>query len=190
MWLLFCILQCIRRVKCNSLTFSYILQVFQSHFYFYGRLIELSGDVENNPGPNSKPDQSFSIYHWNLNSIAAHNFLKIHSLIAYNCLHHFDIFCLSKLYLNSEISSDNKNLDIPGFRLMQFEHPSNDKWGGVCIYFKFSLPIQILSISFISLMHQLGDFFFNWDSLHARLNSHYKGRSYKKQTHKKIKTCK
>ena len=30
-------------------------------------------------------------------------------------------------------------------------------------------------------------FFFNWDSLHARLNSHYKALSYKKKKHKKIK---
>ena len=28
------------------------------------------------------------------------------------------------------------------------------------------------------------DFFFNWDSLHARLNSHYKAWSYKKSTKK------
>ena len=30
-------------------------------------------------------------------------------------------------------------------------------------------------------------FFFNWDSLHARLNSHYKAWSYKKKKYKKIK---
>ena len=29
--------------------------------------------------------------------------------------------------------------------------------------------------------------FFNWDSLHARLNSHYEAWSYKKKKHKKIK---
>ena len=29
--------------------------------------------------------------------------------------------------------------------------------------------------------------FFNWDSLHARLNSHYKAWSYKKKKHKKFK---
>ena len=65
------ILQCIRRVNFNSLTFSYIFQAlfFQSHIYFYSRLIELSINVQKNPGP--KPDQSFSICHWNLNSIAA-----------------------------------------------------------------------------------------------------------------------
>ena len=30
-------------------------------------------------------------------------------------------------------------------------------------------------------------FFFNWDSLHAILNSHYKAWSYKKKKHKNIK---
>ena len=29
--------------------------------------------------------------------------------------------------------------------------------------------------------------FFNWDSLHARLNSHYEAWSYKKKKHKNIK---
>ena len=29
-------------------------------------------------------------------------------------------------------------------------------------------------------------FFFNWDSLHVKLNSHYKVWSYKKKKHKKI----
>ena len=31
-------------------------------------------------------------------------------------------------------------------------------------------------------------FFLNWDSLHARLNSHYEAWSYKKKKHKKIRT--
>ena len=33
----------------------------------------------------------------------------------------------------------------------------------------------------------VGFFFFNWDSLHARLNSHYVAWSYKKNKHKKVK---
>ena len=110
--------------------------VFQSHIYFYSRLIELSGDVEK--GPNSKPDQSFSTSHWNLHSITADNFTKIQSLIAYNCIHHFDIICISETYLNSDILSDNENLHIPGYRLVRSDHPFNDKQGGVCIYFKSS----------------------------------------------------
>ena len=31
-------------------------------------------------------------------------------------------------------------------------------------------------------------FFFNWHSLHARLNSHQEAWSYKKKKHKKIRT--
>ena len=31
-------------------------------------------------------------------------------------------------------------------------------------------------------------FFFHWDSLHARLNSHYKAWNYKKKKHKRVKT--
>ena len=34
---------------------------------------------------------------------------------------------------------------------------------------------------------QIDRIFLNWDSLHARLNSHYKVWSYKKKKHKKIK---
>ena len=62
---------------------------------------------------------SFSICHWNLNSIAAHNFSKIQSLIVYDCMHHFDFICFSETYLNSNILSDNENLNIPGYRLVR-----------------------------------------------------------------------
>ena len=65
------------RVSFNSLTFSYIFQVFIFLSHFYSCLIELSGDVEKNPRTNFKPDQSFSICHQNLKSIAAYNFSKI-----------------------------------------------------------------------------------------------------------------
>ena len=33
----------------------------------------------------------------------------------------------------------------------------------------------------------INNFFQNWNSLHARLNSHYQAWSYKKKKHKKIK---
>ena len=145
------ILQCISRVNFNSLSFSYIFQVlfFLSHFYFYSRLIGLSGDVGKNSGPNSKADQGFSICHWNFNNIAAHNFSKIQSQIAYNCIHNFDIICLFEMYLNSDISSDNENLDVSGYILVRSDHPFNDKRGGVCVYFKSSSSLQILSISML-----------------------------------------
>ena len=47
---------------------------------------------------------------------------------------------------------------------------------------------------FISMTLTQGPHFFyqkkiNWDSIHARLNSHYVALSYKKKKHKKIKVC-
>ena len=71
------------------------------------------------PGPKPIAGQSFSICHWNLNSISAHNFTKISLLTAHVLVHNFDIICLSETYLNSEISTDDKNLEIPGYYLLR-----------------------------------------------------------------------
>ena len=38
-----------------------------------------------------------------------------------------------------------------------------------------------------SVMKYMVLIFLNWDSLHARLNSHYKAWGYKKKKHKKMK---
>ena len=47
------------------------------HIWLHGLMIKTSGDIELNPGPKHKQDQSISICHWNLNSIPAHNFQKL-----------------------------------------------------------------------------------------------------------------
>ena len=65
-------------------------------------------------------------------------FSKIQSLITYNCLHHFDIICLSKTYSNFDIPCNGDNLDIPGYISVRSDHPFNDKQGGVCVYFNYS----------------------------------------------------
>ena len=44
--------------------------------WVYSILISLSGDVQLNPGPKNESDVNFSTCHWNLNSIAAHNYAK------------------------------------------------------------------------------------------------------------------
>ena len=50
------------------------------------------------------------------------------------------------------------------------------------------LPKKVKDNSFVKIP-KLADLYFlkNCDSLHARLNSHYKACSYKKKKHKKIK---
>ena len=47
------------------LTLVYILIILQFH-----------GNIEPNPGPKNLNTNSFSVCHWNLNSLSAHNFSK------------------------------------------------------------------------------------------------------------------
>ena len=45
--------------------------------WLYNILISLSGDVKLNPGLKEKSTSTLSIFHWNLNSITAHNYTKV-----------------------------------------------------------------------------------------------------------------
>ena len=65
------------------------------HIWVCSILITLSGDIEKNSGPKPSSCDKFNICHWNLNSISAHNFIKIYLLRAYVSTHNFDILCLS-----------------------------------------------------------------------------------------------
>ena len=42
-----------------------------------------------------------------------------------------DVTCLSENYLDSSVSSDDDNLEIPGYDLFRTDHPSNTKRGSV-----------------------------------------------------------
>ena len=105
--------------SCNLLCWLYIY------------LITLSGYFELNFRPKCKAAQTFSICHWNLNSICAHNFAKLSLLIAYAIVRKYDIICLSETYLDSGIDDDHCS-----------DHPSNKKHDGICIYYKNFLPLK------------------------------------------------
>ena len=97
-----------------------------------------SGDVETNPGP--KKSSFIKFCHWNLNDLAAHDFLKV-SLIALITTHNFDIICLSETFLDSTVSQHDENIMINGYSLLRADHPSNSKRGGVGLYSKEHLPL-------------------------------------------------
>ena len=94
--------------------------------------IKRSGDIEENPGPKPNSCDCLSICHWNLNSIPAHNFIKLSLLRAYISINKTDIICLSETYLDSSIPSDDDNLELPGYNLVRADNPTNTKRGGVC----------------------------------------------------------
>ena len=125
------------------------LRGFMHFFWFYIKKIILSGDVEINPGPQSKRCQEFSICHWNLNSIATHSFIKVSQLKAYITIYNYDVICLSETYRDSSMPFDDNNLEIPGYYLIRVDHPSNSKRGGVCVYYRNSLPLKILDIFYL-----------------------------------------
>ena len=105
--------------------------VYVHHIWVSLTIVRLSSDIEENPGPKCNSDQSFSICHWNLNSITTHNYLKIFLLRAYITLHNFDVVCISTTALD-------ENLEIAGYNLLRADHAFNSKRGSVCVYYKSS----------------------------------------------------
>ena len=81
------------------------------------------------------------------------------------------------------------------------DNSNNKKWKNWWLYLiNFGIPSSLVLFiknwgvrrGFINrqnLLSKTGVIFFNWDSLHARLNSHYKVWSYKKKNSKMIKAC-
>ena len=113
-----------------------MLATYIRHIWVCSILITLSGDFEKDPGPKPSSCDKFSICHWNLSSISAHNFLKMFLLSAYASTHNFVILYFSETYLDSSSSGSDNNLTIPGYDLYRADHPSNVKRGGVGIYYK------------------------------------------------------
>ena len=62
-------------------------------------------------------------------------------LRAYISTYKHDFICLSETYPDSSIP-DNL-IDIKGYNLVCADHPDIIKTGGVCIYYKDSLPVRI-----------------------------------------------
>ena len=134
-----------------NLLYAVILYCFSEHLWIARCRIGMSGDVEVNPGPkrNSSRSQNFSICHQNLNRLIARSFAKVSLLTAYLSVNKFDIVCLSEIFLNSEILTDDETLEIPGYNITWFNHLSNIKRGGVCVYYKTSLALHVLDIKYL-----------------------------------------
>ena len=81
-WCNTCKCCCLGRRKCCSQEVSYV-------FIFCVLIILIiCSDTELNPGPKKdKSCDNFSLCHWNLNSIAAHDFSKLSLLETYNTYH-------------------------------------------------------------------------------------------------------
>ena len=73
--------------------------------------------------------------------------LKRSSIETYNSIDDYDFKFISKTYLDSSVSLDDKDIAIEGYNIVRADHPSNQKKGGVCIYYKESLTVQLININ-------------------------------------------
>ena len=120
----FAITRIFRKVRLQLITLLYSVMIVNVILWYFFRLLELNGDIEFNPGPKPDSIQSFSICHWNLNSMSAHNYSKISLLTAYISIHDFDVICLSETYLTSTTDINDGNLKITGYIMYRVDHPS------------------------------------------------------------------
>ena len=86
--------------------------------------ILLCGDIEANPGP-----ETLDFCCWNLNSIAAHDFLKISLIEAYNSVCNYDLIGIVETYIDRTVDEDRLALD--GYTFHKENHPQDVKRGGV-----------------------------------------------------------
>ena len=97
------------------------------------------GDIETNPG--LKKSSAIKFFPWNLNGLTAHDFVQASLIEASITMHNFHIACLSATFLDSNISHNEECINISGYSLLRVNHPNGIKRGGVCLYFKESLPL-------------------------------------------------
>ena len=114
---------------------------------FIFALLLCHGDIELNPGTKKFKKNSLFVCHWNLNSLSAHNFSKLTQLKAYTSIYKHDFICLSETYPDSSIP--DSLLETDGYDLISSDHPNDIKRGGVCIYYKESLPVRAINIPYL-----------------------------------------
>ena len=117
------------RYCCTRYIICYILCTL----WLFSRAILLSGDIETNPGPGT-----LDFCTWNLNSIAAYDFLRVVLLEAYNSVHKYDLIGIVETHLDTTINEARLALD--GYTFYKSSHPQNMKRGGVGLYVKDTLP--------------------------------------------------
>ena len=115
---------------------------FSGMVLFYLRSIHvilISGDVHVNPGPVNFNKGFFKFCYLNLNSIPAHNYIRISQLEAYNTQHNLDIIALTETALKHD--DDCEKIKIEGYTAMRSDLPPNTTHGGVMIFHKDNLAL-------------------------------------------------
>ena len=73
---------------------------------------------------------------------------KFSLLEAHNTIHKH-ILCISETYLVSSVSVDDTTFSLPGYNLVQPDHPSNIEKGCICLYYKENLSLRSINVPFL-----------------------------------------
>ena len=119
---------------------AYICFPMTNHFsgLIIALTLMLSNDIEKNPGP---PGNLLKFMCWNLNSLPKDNFSRVKLIEAHNSIYNYDIIALCETSLTNEILVNVPELE--GYTFISANHPSNQKRGGVSLYYKTSLPLIV-----------------------------------------------
>ena len=154
----------VRSKKCESYLVNNLISLVESlllsyHYFdsiyiflftllYLFALLQCHEDIELNPGPKNIKNKLLSVCHWNENCLTAHNYSKLTQLKAFILLYKYDFICLWETYLDSTTTDDL--LETDGYNLVRADHPDNIKRGGVCIYYKESLPVRVISLPYLN----------------------------------------
>lgn len=70
-------------------------------------------------------------------------------LRAYVSLHKFNVVRISETHLDSNTAFDNDNLEITKYNLLSANHASNDKRGGVSVYYEKKLALKLIDVYYL-----------------------------------------
>ena len=98
---------------------------------FLSIFLPKAGDIEPNPRAKKIPHSYFSCCHWNVNSLATDNYSKVLATKACKSTYKYDFICISETFLDCSFEPDDKDLMLDAYNLIQSDHPSNTKRGGV-----------------------------------------------------------
>lgn len=93
-----------------------------------------------NPGPLATRKTPLKIFHWNANSIVAHNKARIFALEALNITQNYDLICITENALHKSISDDFIHLE--GYNPIRIDFPDGVSHGGVLLYYRESLAVR------------------------------------------------
>ena len=129
--------------SCGWPSTSSKIHIFTLLLWLSALLIKISNDVHPNPGPTLNETASknfFTFAHWNLNSIKAHNFSRVHLISSYLLINKCDIFAVSETALNGAVP--DTDLEIVGYNFFRCDLQNGDTHGGVLIYYKTNLALR------------------------------------------------